>query len=242
MGYKQEAYDAKCAALARALETATRRPTTPERVTIFTGSETAIKRMASEEPGSDVPAPGKKHIVVLRRARPDIIVESGGTQRPKVSQTSSSRSSTSPNTLPSTSLRVLSLLPLRHLLRYIIPDADKESPTIQGVPRMEGTARNSMGRGFEGEREEEEPVQDPGLPCRWEMQQGGTRLPLYYGCGEAGPTRGRRGERGVGTESRERRERREREEGRAEAEELGAGEELPLSLPTPSFTPPTDEV
>ena len=38
------------------------------------------------------------------------------------------------------------------------------------------------------------------------------------------------------------RERREREEERvAEAEELGAGEELPLFLPTPSFMASADE-
>ena len=36
MEYSQEAYDAECAALARALETASRRQMTPERITIFT--------------------------------------------------------------------------------------------------------------------------------------------------------------------------------------------------------------
>jgi hypothetical protein len=36
MGYNQEAYDAECAAVARALETAARRQTTPERATVFT--------------------------------------------------------------------------------------------------------------------------------------------------------------------------------------------------------------
>jgi ribonuclease HI len=77
MGCNQEAYDAECAALARALAEATRRPTTPERVTIFTDAHAAISRMASEEPG-----PGQKyaiharmHIATLRRARPDIIIE-----------------------------------------------------------------------------------------------------------------------------------------------------------------------
>ena len=35
MGNNQEAYDAECAALARALELASQRNTTPERVTIF---------------------------------------------------------------------------------------------------------------------------------------------------------------------------------------------------------------
>ena len=36
MGKNQEAYDAECAALARALETAAGRQTVPERVIIFT--------------------------------------------------------------------------------------------------------------------------------------------------------------------------------------------------------------
>jgi len=51
MGYNREAYGAGCAALARALETASRRLTTPERVTIFTDTQSAIRQMASEEPG-----------------------------------------------------------------------------------------------------------------------------------------------------------------------------------------------
>jgi hypothetical protein len=74
-GCNQEAHDAGCAALARALEVAARRQTTSERVTIFTDAQAAIRRMVSEEPG-----PGqmyanlaRKHIATLRRARPDII-------------------------------------------------------------------------------------------------------------------------------------------------------------------------
>jgi ribonuclease HI len=77
MGKNQEAYDAECAALARALEIAARRQTTPERVTIFTDAQAAIRRMASEEPG-----PGqkyailaRKHIAALRSVRPDITIE-----------------------------------------------------------------------------------------------------------------------------------------------------------------------
>jgi ribonuclease HI len=77
MGNNQEAYDAECAALARALEEATRRQTAPARVTIFTDAQAAIRRMASEDPG-----PGQKyailarrHIRTLRRARPDITIE-----------------------------------------------------------------------------------------------------------------------------------------------------------------------
>ena len=77
MGYNQEAYDAECAALARALEVATRRVPTPSHVTIFTDAQAAIKRMSSDEPG-----PGEKyvlearqHIAELRRKAPSAIIE-----------------------------------------------------------------------------------------------------------------------------------------------------------------------
>jgi len=49
--YNQGAYDADCAAPARAVETAARRHTTPERRTIFTDAKAAIERVATEEPG-----------------------------------------------------------------------------------------------------------------------------------------------------------------------------------------------
>jgi len=51
MGYNQEAYDAECAALARALKVASQWNTIPERVTIFSDAQAAIRRMASDEPG-----------------------------------------------------------------------------------------------------------------------------------------------------------------------------------------------
>jgi ribonuclease HI len=51
MGYNQEAFDAECAALARALEVAAKRQTGPKAVTIFTDSQAAMARIASEEPG-----------------------------------------------------------------------------------------------------------------------------------------------------------------------------------------------
>jgi ribonuclease HI len=77
MGHNQEAYDAECAALARALEEVARRRMVPERVTIFTDAQAAIRRMVSEEPG-----PGQKyaiaarqHIATLRKVRPDITIE-----------------------------------------------------------------------------------------------------------------------------------------------------------------------
>jgi ribonuclease HI len=77
MGYNQEALDAECAALARALEVAARRRTTPERVTIFTDAQAAIQRISSDEPG-----PGQKYaiqaskwIATLRRMKPEVVVE-----------------------------------------------------------------------------------------------------------------------------------------------------------------------
>jgi ribonuclease HI len=77
MGNNQEAYNAECTALARALEEVTKRQTIPERFTIFTDTQATIRRMASEDPG-----PGQKyailarqHIGTLRRARPDITIE-----------------------------------------------------------------------------------------------------------------------------------------------------------------------
>jgi len=51
MGYNQEAFDAECAALARALEVAARRRTAPKAVTIFTDLQAAMARIVSEEPG-----------------------------------------------------------------------------------------------------------------------------------------------------------------------------------------------
>jgi len=68
MGYNQEDYDAKCAALARALESASRRQTTPEQITIFTDAQAAIRRMASEEPGpgQQYAPQARKHIAALR--------------------------------------------------------------------------------------------------------------------------------------------------------------------------------
>jgi hypothetical protein len=76
--YNQETYDAECAALARALETAARRQMALERVTIFTDAQAAIKRTASEEPGPGqrYAIQARKHIAAQRRARPGIVIES----------------------------------------------------------------------------------------------------------------------------------------------------------------------
>jgi len=51
MGYNQEAYDAECTTLARALESSSRRNLTPEWVTTCTDAQAVIRRMVSEEPG-----------------------------------------------------------------------------------------------------------------------------------------------------------------------------------------------
>ena len=77
MGYNQAAYDAECAALGRALESALRRNTILERITIFTDAQAAIRRMASEEPGpgQQYALQARKHIASLRRARPAITIE-----------------------------------------------------------------------------------------------------------------------------------------------------------------------
>jgi len=79
MGYNQEAYDAECDALAGALESASRRQTMPERITIFTDAQAAIRRMALEEPGpgQQYALQARKRIAALRRARPGIIIEIG---------------------------------------------------------------------------------------------------------------------------------------------------------------------
>jgi hypothetical protein len=77
MGCNQKAYDAECAALARAPKTSAWRQTTPERGHDLTDAQAAIKRMASEEPGPGqmYAIQARKHIAALRRARPGIIIE-----------------------------------------------------------------------------------------------------------------------------------------------------------------------
>jgi len=84
MGYNQ-AYDAECAALARALESDLRRQATLERVTSFTDAQAAIRRMTSEEPGpgQQHALQARKHIAALRRARSGTIIETRwpGSQR-----------------------------------------------------------------------------------------------------------------------------------------------------------------
>ena len=77
MGSNQEAYNAECAALAHALEEASRRNTTPEQVTIFSDAQAAIRRIASDEPGpgQQCTLQARKHIATLRKSRPGIVIE-----------------------------------------------------------------------------------------------------------------------------------------------------------------------
>jgi len=72
-------YDGECAALARAMERATKEKQTPERLTIFTDPQAAIRRMGSVEPG---PGQGyaleaRRHVGALRRVRSDIRIKIG---------------------------------------------------------------------------------------------------------------------------------------------------------------------
>jgi len=63
MGYNEETYGEERATLATALETASRRQTTPERVTIFTGAQGRCRQaegLGGAWPRLDLRAPGKK--------------------------------------------------------------------------------------------------------------------------------------------------------------------------------------
>jgi len=77
LGYNQEAFDAECAALARALEVAARRRSAPEAVTIYTDAQAAMRRIVADEPG-----PGQKYAVLarkwvaaLKQTRPEVRIE-----------------------------------------------------------------------------------------------------------------------------------------------------------------------
>jgi len=64
-----------------------------------------------------------------------------------------------------------------------VPLAD-ERPPLQGVSRMEDAAESSVGGGTEGDREMEEPVEDPRSSRRPEVQPGGARFPYIHRRGE----------------------------------------------------------
>lgn len=76
---------------------------------------------------------------------------------------------------------------LRVVLVVQKPSADEGTP-LQGVLKVEGTAEVHVGRGEEEDWEVDEPVEDPGSACRWEVRPGSTGFPSYYGCAKAGAT------------------------------------------------------
>jgi hypothetical protein len=121
-----------------------------------------------------------------------------------------------------------------------VPDAD-EGPRLQGVPRMEGAAEDTVGGDAEEDGEEEEPVDGPGSASRWEMRAGGADFLSSPDVGKLVPPLEEDDARSEVSEWElwERRARQEEREAEVEAlgvvDEMGAGEELLLFLPTPSF-------
>ena len=99
--------------------------------------------------------------------------------------------------------------------------------------RVEDREVDPAGRGAARKCEWGEQLQDPALPCRREAPPGGTRLPLHHGGGMLVPTEEVAGSEGSEWEHQERGE--EVGGGRRQRNWLPVGE-LPLSLPTPSFT------
>jgi len=77
LGFNQEAFDAECAALERALEVAARRRQPPERVTIFSDAQAALARITSDEPGpgQQYALKARKWIEMLRKAQPNVRIE-----------------------------------------------------------------------------------------------------------------------------------------------------------------------
>jgi len=76
MGYNQEAYDTEWAALARALGLASRRNMAPERVTVFTDAQAAIRDgIGRTRSWAAVRPPGAEAHCRVAPARPAIIIE-----------------------------------------------------------------------------------------------------------------------------------------------------------------------
>jgi len=77
MGWHQEAFDAECAALARALQVAATRTHTVGTVTIFTDAQAAIWRMTSDDPGPghQYALEAKRHIAILRTKEPNVKID-----------------------------------------------------------------------------------------------------------------------------------------------------------------------
>jgi len=79
LGDNLDAYDGECAAVAHALQVASQGNRIPERVTIFSDAQAAIRKMVSDEPGAgqQYALQIRNHIAALRKARPDFTIEIG---------------------------------------------------------------------------------------------------------------------------------------------------------------------
>jgi len=77
MGHSQQAYDAECTALTRALESASRRQTAPGKGHDFHGRRGYYQAdvLGGAWPGQMYALQARKHITVLRRDRLDITIE-----------------------------------------------------------------------------------------------------------------------------------------------------------------------
>jgi len=77
MGWHQEAFDAECDALARALQVAATRTHTVGTITIFTDAQAAIWRMTSDDPGpgQHYALEARKHIATLRTKEPNVKID-----------------------------------------------------------------------------------------------------------------------------------------------------------------------
>ena len=102
---------------------------------------------------------------------------------------------------------------------------------------MEGPEEYPVGRGAGGDRQVEEPLENPGSACRWAVQSGSSRFPFFYRVGRLVPVEEEVRSEVSEWELRERRE--PEEERREEAEALGADDVLGAGgEPRCSFPPP----
>jgi len=77
MGWGQEAYDAECAGLARALQVAATRGDSIGAVTIFSDAQAAIARMTTDKPGpgQQYALEARRHIATLQAKEPNAQIE-----------------------------------------------------------------------------------------------------------------------------------------------------------------------
>jgi len=78
---------------------------------------------------------------------------------------------------------------LSSVLVVQVQEVDKGA-RLQKLRTMEGTVESAVEGGVEGDGEREEPVSDLGPPCRRQVQQGGTGLPIHHRRREAGSSPG----------------------------------------------------